>query len=80
MLCYTHSRSYMVTKFDIDADPTNGVALVANSERLTVRCKLPSEIDSCVAELKRELDQTAEMAKSAILSMENLPDFPTGPN
>ncbi len=69
-----------MAKFDIDAEPLSGVAIIATVETLTVRCLSPDQIDNCVAELKQELDQVAERAKAVILDMATLPDFPEGPN
>jgi hypothetical protein len=67
-------------KFDIDADPLSGVAIIATVSHLTARCLLPSEIDSYVSDLKLELDQVAERAKAAIWGIKDLPDLPEGLN
>jgi hypothetical protein len=69
-----------MAKFEIDAQPLSGVAIIATTDRLTTRCLLASQIDAHVASLKRELDAVAQQAKDAIWGMKDLPDFPKGPH
>jgi hypothetical protein len=69
-----------MAKFDIDADPTSGVAIISTTGSLTARCLLASEIDEYVSSLKEELDVAAQRAKDAIWGMKDLPDFPKGPH
>ncbi len=69
-----------MAKFEIDAKPLFGVAIIATTEWLTTRCLSASEIDAHVASLKQELDTAAQQAKDAVWGMKDLPDFPKGPH
>jgi hypothetical protein len=69
-----------MAKFDIDAEPLSGVAIITTTKTLTTLCLSSEQIDSWVLELKQELDQAADKAKTAILCLQTLPDFPEGQN
>jgi hypothetical protein len=77
---FSAARRCWMANFDIDADPTAGVAIIATTLRLTPGCLSPSLIDGYVEDLKADLEVAAKRAKVAILSMKDLLDFPEGLN